>query len=227
MGHDQEQPRLPTFNGELRGEIAAIDQTAAGLEVIIRLEDGTQLHVPTTQPLDALGGTFYLPITLAPPEMTMTQVRTRTRDDATAAHEESRTGGEVLPVVNEELEVGKREVETGKVRVATRTREREEVVDIPLRHDEVDIERVPVNKVVDNWVPTRTEGDVTVIPVLEETAVVEKRLLLKEEVRVRLKTHEEHRSRRVRLRGEEVVVESAPAREAQARDERDTHAGNE
>lgn len=41
MGHDQEQPRLRTFNGELRGEVVAIAQSATGLEVVIRLDDGT------------------------------------------------------------------------------------------------------------------------------------------------------------------------------------------
>lgn len=211
MGHDQEQPRLRTLGGELRGEVVAIDQAETGLEVIIRLDDGTQLHVPTNDPVDALGGTFYLPVTLAPPEMTMTQVRSRTRADVTAAHDENApTREDVLPVVKEELKVGKRAVETDTVRVSTRPHEREEEVDLPLRRDEVDIERVPVNKVVDAWVPVRTEGDVTIIPVLEETMVVEKRLMLKEEVRVRLKTREIHRTERVRLRGEDVVVERTP-----------------
>jgi uncharacterized protein (TIGR02271 family) len=212
MGHDQEQPRLRTFNGELRGKVVAIAQSATGLEVIICLDDGTQLHVPTAEPLDALGGTFYLPVNLAPPEMTITQVRSRTREDDTAARDrDASTEKDVLPVVSEELKVDKRAVETGTVRVSTRTREREETVDVPLRRDEVDIERVAVNKIVDAWVPVRMEGDATIIPVLEETLVVEKRLLLREEVRVRLKTREEHRPQRVRLRGEDVVVERIPA----------------
>jgi stress response protein YsnF len=64
-------------------------------------------------------------------------------------------------------------------------------------------------------VPVRTEGDVTIIPVLEETVVVEKRLLLREEVHVRLKTHEEHQPQRVRLRSEDVVVERTRAENAQ------------
>ncbi len=125
----------------------------------------------------------------------------------------------VLPVVNEERKIGKRTVETGKVRMSTRAHEREEAVDVPLRHDEVDIERVPINKIVDAWVPVRTEGDVTVIPVLEETVVVQKRLFLKEEVRVRLKTREEHRPQRVCLRGEDLVVERIPDEETHFRNE--------
>lgn len=216
MGHDQEQPRLRTFDGELRGEVVAIDQTATGLEIIIRLDDGTQLHVPTAQPLDALGGTYYLPITLLPPEITMTQLRSRTRDESTTTREEGASIGEdVLPVAREELKVGKRTVDTGTVRISTRAHEREELVDVPLRRDEVDIERVPIGKTVDAWVPVRTEGDVTVIPVLEETVVVEKRLLLREEVRVRLKTREEHRPQHVRVRSEDVMVERTPGEKTQ------------
>lgn len=219
MGHDQKQPRLRTFSGGLRGEVAAINQAESGFEVIVRLDDGTQLRLPAAEPLDALGGTFYLPVTLTPPQLQMTQVRTRTSEPTPTAHDDGTTGADVLPVVNEELNVGRRQVETGKVRVSTRPHEREQVIDVPLRHDEVHIERVPVNKIVDDWVPVRTEGDVTVIPVLEETVVVEKRLFLKEEVRVQLKTHEEHRPRRIRLRGEEVVVERDPDRETPFRSE--------
>ncbi|MFD1693079.1 DUF2382 domain-containing protein [Azotobacter chroococcum] len=56
----------------------------------------------------------------------------------------------------------------------------------------------------------RQEGDVTVIPVLEEVLVVEKRLVLKEELRVRRVVHEEPHSVPVTLRREQVTVERTP-----------------
>ena len=52
-----------------------------------------------------------------------------------------------------------------------------------LRKERVDIERVPMGRVVQEVPQVREEGDVTIIPVMQETAFVERRLVLKEEVR--------------------------------------------
>jgi stress response protein YsnF len=51
------------------------------------------------------------------------------------------------------------------------------------------------------------EGDTLVIPVLEEVLVLEKRVRLKEEVRVTRKTHREKSTQRVKLNSEEVSIE--------------------
>ena len=72
--------------------------------------------------------------------------------------------------------------------------------------DEVAIERVPVNRIVDEAPQTRQEGDVLVIPVLEEVVTVQKRLLLKEEVRVHRKRNEVTQPRRVVLHGSETRI---------------------
>lgn len=120
----------------------------------------------------------------------------------------------VLPVVAEELRVGKRMVETGVVRVRKLVREHEETVEQPLTREEVQIERVPIGRVVDVTPEPRNEGDTLVIPVLEEVLVVEKRVMLKEEVRVTWRQVEERVPQRVVLRSEEIVVE----RDAQAAD---------
>ena len=117
----------------------------------------------------------------------------------------------VLPVIVEELDVRKRFVETGRVRVTKTVDEREEVVDEPLRREEVDVERVAVNRLVDGPVELRQEGDTLVIPLLEEVLVVEKRLMLREELRVTRRAVEEHRPRRVVLRSERATVERLPA----------------
>lgn len=75
-----------------------------------------------------------------------------------------------------------------------------------LAREEVQVERVPVNRVVDEPFGQYQEGDTTIIPVFEEVLVVEKRLMLKEEVRItrRRKTRDEHRD--VRLRAERVRI---------------------
>lgn len=119
----------------------------------------------------------------------------------------------VVPVVAEELRVGKRTVETGVVRVRKLVREHEELLEPTVTREEVQVERVPVGRVVDAIPEPRHEGDTLVIPVLEEVLVVEKRVMLKEEVRVTWRTVEERSPQRVVLRSEEVVVErdSPPA----------------
>ena len=119
----------------------------------------------------------------------------------------------VVPVVEEQLRVGKRVVETGRVRVTKSVREREEVVDEPLVREEYDVERVPVNVYVDEPVGPRHEGDTLIVPVLEEVLVVEKRLLVREELRITRRQTEERETRRVTLLGEEVSVERTGPRD--------------
>jgi uncharacterized protein (TIGR02271 family) len=113
----------------------------------------------------------------------------------------------VVPVVAEELLVGKRLVETGVVRVRKLVREHEETVEQPLLREEVQIERVPIGRVVDTTPAPRNEGETLVIPVFEEVLVVEKRVMLKEEVRVTWRRTEEREPQQVLLRSEELVVE--------------------
>jgi uncharacterized protein (TIGR02271 family) len=132
-----------------------------------------------------------------------------------------RTGLEpsvVIPVVEESLTVSRRLVETGRgVRVFKTVSEREELVDEPLSLDEVLVERTEVNRWLADGaeVPAvRQEGDVTVVPVLEEVLVTQKRLLLKEEIRITRVRREVHRPERVTLRTEQVSVERFDESEA-------------
>jgi uncharacterized protein (TIGR02271 family) len=114
----------------------------------------------------------------------------------------------VVPVVEESLEVGKRAVETGRVRISKTVREREEVIDEPLMQEEVDVQRVPVNRVVDGPVPIRYEGETMIIPLLEEElVVVEKRLVLREELHVMRRRVDVRKPQTVTLRSEEATVE--------------------
>jgi uncharacterized protein (TIGR02271 family) len=112
----------------------------------------------------------------------------------------------VIPVIQEQATVKKRVVETGKVHIAKRLREYEELVDIPHIHEEVRVERVPVNEFVDESPQVRTEGEITIIPVLEERAVIEKRLFLIEELHIRKERKESHHPQTVKVLKEEVEV---------------------
>ena len=119
------------------------------------------------------------------------------------------TESTVLPVVQETLHVGKRARETA-VRVEISPRRRTKKIDMPLLHEEAAIERVPVNRVVEKVEPVRQEGETTIVPVYEEVVVVERRLVLKEEIRITRRKQTRHERREVELRSEEVQVTRSP-----------------
>jgi uncharacterized protein (TIGR02271 family) len=112
----------------------------------------------------------------------------------------------VIPVIEETLDVDKREVKSG-VRIVKSVRTEDIVVDEPLHREDIDVERVMVNRYVEEPQPIRYEGDTTIIPLLEEVLVVEKRLLLREEIRI-VRQHKTVNNPQVyTLRREDVEVE--------------------
>ena len=116
--------------------------------------------------------------------------------------------GLVIPVVEEQLELSRERVETGRVRISKSVETREVLVDDPLKRETVRVEHVPINQVVTGAVPqVREEGDVTVIPILEERVVTRTELVLVEEVRIHRDHSEYHDPQRVTLRKEVVAVE--------------------
>lgn len=118
---------------------------------------------------------------------------------------ENHTG--IIPVIEEQLIVDKRVVEKGRVRISKKVRETDETVNIPLIQENVSVERVPVNQyVAEPPPPVRYEGSVMIIPVLREVVVVEKRLVLVEELRVTKHQTQTQETQKIRLRKEEVSV---------------------
>lgn len=113
-----------------------------------------------------------------------------------------------VPVVQEELHVGRRRVETGKgVRVTKTVDEQDAVVDEPLVREEVHVERVAVNRPVDGPQEAYYDGDTLVVPVVEEVLVTEKRLVLKEEIRITRSASEYRDPQHVTLKREHAQVE--------------------
>ena len=184
-----------------------IDEQDAGWDdkrgrVLVRLEDGRQALVPADELRHDGDGNLYLPFSLAE----LTQVSARAAGAPKAGGERG-DGSVVVPIVAEQLEVQKRKVEAGGVRIRKTVSEREEVVDEPLMREEVQVKRVPVNKVVDGPVPVRHVGDTMIVSLLEEVLVVEKRLMIKEELHITKEQVESYRPQRVRLRTEQAVIE--------------------
>lgn len=109
---------------------------------------------------------------------------------------------ETLPLVEERIEIAKREVERGRVSVRVRVDEREELARALLRRDEVAVERVPVGRVVEAPPPVREEDGVLIVPLLEERLVVRTELVVKEELRITRRSRTEEVSESVLLRSE-------------------------
>ena len=163
-------------------------------EAFVQLESGQRLLVPVEALIQQGEGHYTLTMDLA---------------NFAQRHAESALQQQphVLPVIVEELDVQKRPRETGRVRITKRVREQEVLVDEPLLRDEVAIAHVPINRFVEGPVSMRSEGETLIIPLLEEVLVVEKRLLLKEELHLTRRRVATHQPQRVTLRREEAVIE--------------------
>ena len=133
-------------------------------------------------------------------------VQSQTDDDRTP----DKTGETVMPLLVEEVAVSKQVVETGRVQVARVTHEREQLIDELLAHETVEIDRIPIGQQVATMPAIKKEGDTIVIPIVEEVLVIERRLLLKEEVRVRRVRSTERHQESVTLRHHEAVVTRLP-----------------
>lgn len=116
----------------------------------------------------------------------------------------------LIPLAEETARIDKRAVEIGRVRVRTSTETVEQVLHETLRSDAVGVTRVPINRTLAEGEAAplvRTEDGVTIIPVLEEILVVEKRLVLREEVHLRHTTGGQDVEVPVTLRKQRAVVE--------------------
>jgi uncharacterized protein (TIGR02271 family) len=120
--------------------------------------------------------------------------------------------GLVIPVLHEELHIGRQKRETGRLRIRKMVDLRERTIEAPVRYEEVNVERVPVNAVVSpDAVPlAREENGVLIVPVLEEVVVVQKVLMLKEELRITRTERLGPSTQQVALRAERVELERMP-----------------
>lgn len=123
------------------------------------------------------------------------------------SHEHSDTVSKTIPVIEEQWEVNKR-VSTRKVSLKKEIHEEEVPINVPEMHEHINIERKEVNQEVDSAPPAiRYEGDTMIIPVLREEIIVQKRLILVEEIHVTKHHEQKSRPQKVKLRREEIVVE--------------------
>ena len=120
---------------------------------------------------------------------------------------ENITGNVVIPVIEEHLTVDKKEVKTGRVTISKKVHSEQQMIDIPVVEEEVDVQRIPFNQYIENTPPAvRYEGEKTIIPILKEVLVVEKKLVLVEEVHITRKQNHSKISQQETLRQEEIIV---------------------
>ena len=115
----------------------------------------------------------------------------------------------------EELRARVRGLETGQVNVKKSVRTEREVVRVPKRREEIDIERIPVEGEA-RETSGASEADIgedeVLVQVFEEEVVVTKRVVLKEEIRLRKRIAWDEETVEVDLRKEEVEIDDQSGR---------------
>jgi uncharacterized protein (TIGR02271 family) len=123
-------------------------------------------------------------------------------------NEMSEEAGETrIPIVEERARIEKHVVPAGLVRIQTSVSERIELLSEELTAQTVTVERVRIDREVDAPPGIRREGEVLIIPVVEQRLVVEKRWVLTEELHVHRQQHTEVLEVPVGLRSTRVSVE--------------------
>jgi uncharacterized protein (TIGR02271 family) len=145
------------------------------------------------------------------PPKTSTSDSSRADKVSTIERSDKPGGTDVLKLFAEEAKITRQTVETGRVRIARVTDTRDHLVDELLARTDVEVERVPVGRVVEAIPPVRDDGDLMVVPVVEETVVIERKLVLEEEIRIRRERTTERFQETVKLRHHTAEVTRIPA----------------
>ena len=167
-------------------------------QTLLHLSDGRSIAVPTQ---------LLVAQSASPKLLTAEdQVFSGPRATGTVVQHGSVAPG-TIALVSEHLEVGKRTVETAKVRLHRGTETFTDTVNLDLMRIGWDVQRVAVGQVVEERPEMREEGDVTIFPMVEERLVTRREYFLLEEVRVRrVATTTEH-SESVELKRDTLTVE--------------------
>jgi uncharacterized protein (TIGR02271 family) len=145
--------------------------------VLVRFDDGSQVFADASTFIEREEGVFSFPGSF---------------DELLGQNQSSKYGttafGDnaqiVIPLLAEQLKIARQKVLTGGVRVHKTVSERTETIDEPTLKEEMEIQRVPVNQFITEPPAVRYEGDVMIVPLMEEVLVVEKKLVLREEIRI-------------------------------------------
>jgi len=216
----EREPMLIVDKNGLHGQVSQMEQVPflGDKQVLVRFESGQQVLVPREMLIPQEAGHYYLPVSVEELQVDTNAYKhkdateTNTDTDTIVEDTDSTSNAQlrVIPIVEERVNVQKRVREVGTVEIRKTVHERTEVVDEPLNSEDVEIERVAVNRIVEEPIPIRNEGDTMIISLLEEVLVIEKRLLLREEVHIKRVHTVVHEPQEVLLREERVEVVHKP-----------------
>jgi uncharacterized protein (TIGR02271 family) len=129
-------------------------------------------------------------------------------DFSNAIQDDASKTSQVIPVIEEFIKVEKKEVESGRLLVKKKIYEEEEVISVPLTHDEFSVERIQLEQLIDTEPsPIMYEGDTIIIPVVREEVTVKKQLVLVEEIRITKRKVETIHKQTVTFRKEDITIE--------------------
>lgn len=181
----------------------------------------TERYVPVSAITDVADDRVYLNVRKddidnlgwdSPPRDTMTRTDLTDRTTTTGRQEMTDTDREMrIPVVEEQLDVDKRPVDRGRVLVRKGVVTEQQSVDVPLREEEVRVERHRVDDTLaDRDLPADAFQDVEIdIPVRGEEADVTKRAVVREEVDITKDVREKNKRVSDTVRREQINVEGA------------------
>lgn len=189
------------------GEVGTVesvlpDASSGGIGgLVVRTVDGERVEIPVSLVAD---GTTARRVRLSVARTAVTGTGVTTAEGGDLRNVGDRI---VVPVREEVLVPTTRPIELGEVRIHKRveTVPYETLVDVT--RDDIAVERITLNRDVDAVPAPRQEGETLVIPVVEEVLVTEKRLVLREEIRVTRRQVTESVPVRETLRREVVEVE--------------------
>jgi uncharacterized protein (TIGR02271 family) len=125
---------------------------------------------------------------------------------------------QTIPVLKEQPNVTKEVKDTGSITFRKRVHSEDISVDDTVSHEEVSIERVPVERryVDENPPGIRREGNTTIVPVFHE--VVEKQLILLEEIHISKRKRHAIASEPLSLYKEELDIKQDSSQNSSAKD---------
>lgn len=115
---------------------------------------------------------------------------------------------DVIPLAEEQAEVSTTRVVDRRVRIHRSTTTAEKLLETELWHEEVEITHVEKNETLEGgyFPQVRQEGDVLIVPVIEEQVEIIRRHILKEEVHIHKLKKNEPFQQKVTLRSQEIEI---------------------
>lgn len=168
--------------------------------VLVRFDDGSQIFVDASTFVEKEQGLFFFPGSLA-------ELFASEQTPIYGQVPFGKSGQIVIPLLAEEIKIAREKFVTGGVRVRKTVVERVETIDEPTFQEEVTVERIPVNSFVGEPPAVRYEGETMIVPVLKEVLVVEKKLVLYEEIRITKKYSTSRNPQNIVVRREEATLE--------------------